>query len=862
MEIESKRWLVGVGAGVLLAASGSAVAAGDVVVFDAPDAGVLLAEDVDREVRGLAPRFAVPQEVNYTPANSGEWRELGDGLSIWTLRVASPGVENINLAFLDFELPEVATLHVGATDGSYEVRPFTAGDNNVHRQLWTPVIKSDDVTVELIVPTAGRDKVSLQLGFVNLGYRPFGERPILAIGDAGRSGSCNFDVACPESEGWEDEIASVAVISTGGSTFCTGFMVNNVQQDRTPYFMTAFHCGVGAGQAPSLVAYWNFENSTCRAPGSSASGGNGDGVLSQFTTGATLRAASSASDFTLLELNSQPLEEYEVAFAGWDNRFYEPGGAVAIHHPSTDEKRISFEFDQTASTVGLTSSPEVGVLSSTHLKVRDWDLGTTEPGSSGSPVFDPDTQRVLGQLHGGTASCSSQTYDGYGRIARSWDNGSLSNSLQPWLDPNDTGAEFVDTLPANGLVVDPGGDTLSIGMAGGPFTNDTVTYSMSNSSGADVDYDVSILDDGTPFMQLTSGRNATGTIGDGESLDFVAVIGADAAKLEPGIYTSTIVFEDQTNSQVVERVHTLEIGQSGFSMTPDIGLFAGGPVGGPFTGEITYTLESTRPTPAQITVSASAPWVSIDGSSSPKTFTLSGVGDTESVTIGYSSFAATLPAGFRQAEVTFENATDGNGTTTRDVTLDVGRFRFQSDDTPIAIESNESFTSSIFVTDDFPIADVDVTVDITHTWIGDLDVSITSPAGTTVTLHDRSGSSSDDIFEVYDDDAGNVEGPGALADFNGESMQGEWVLRVADEASLDEGSLNTWELGISAEIDDLPCPGDVDNSGGVGPDDLFLLLSTFGQSVPVGTGGDIDNNGLVGPDDLFALLSVFGTSCP
>ena len=110
----------------------------------------------------------------------------------------------------------------------------------------------------------------------------------------------------------------MAVIGTGGGTFCTGFLVNNTAQDLTPNFMTANHCGINSGDAASLVAYWNYENSTCRPPGSAASGGPGDGTLNQFNTGSIFRASYAASDFTLVELDDPIPSAYDVHWAGWD----------------------------------------------------------------------------------------------------------------------------------------------------------------------------------------------------------------------------------------------------------------------------------------------------------------------------------------------------------------------------------------------------------------------------------------------------------------------------------------------------------------------------------------------------------------
>ncbi|MBD3869039.1 MAG: hypothetical protein IFK94_13025, partial [Acidobacteria bacterium] len=86
----------------------------------------------------------------------------------------------------------------------------------------------------------------------------------------------------------------------------------------------------------------------------------------------------------------------------------------------------------------------------------DWDLGTTEGGSSGSPLYNQDHQ-VIGQLHGGYASCSSQTSDWYGKLSVSWTGGGTNaTSLEPWLDHAGTGQTSVNTLvPGGGCGSDP-----------------------------------------------------------------------------------------------------------------------------------------------------------------------------------------------------------------------------------------------------------------------------------------------------------------------------------------------------------------------------------------------------------------------
>ena len=93
--------------------------------------------------------------------------------------------------------------------------------------------------------------------------------------------------------------------------------------------------------------------------------------------------------------------------------------------------------------------------------------------------------------------------------------------------------------------------------------------------------------------------------------------------------------------------------------------------------------------------------------------------------------------------------------------------------------------------DQLEISGIQVYVNITHTWIGDLIVEVTSPGGTTVRLHNRSGLYADNIIGTYGLDLA-VDGPGSLDDFIGEFSQGDWTLWVSDNVGIDVGTLNVW----------------------------------------------------------------------
>ncbi|HXT52333.1 MAG TPA: lysyl endopeptidase, partial [Thermoanaerobaculia bacterium] len=209
------------------------------------DLTAIAAEDRVREQLGLPPRFAIPQEVSMSPRRHGTWERLGGGKLLWRLRVVGrEGATSLNLGFSRFKLPPNARMLVYSTDGRKQLRAFTAADNEPHGQLWTPVLSTDDLVIELTVPRNERQLVDLELNWVNQGYRGFGTNAL------DKSGSCNLDVQCLDAgDTWREEMRAVAVISTGGSTFCTGSLLNDTAGDRKMYFITANHCSITSSNA-------------------------------------------------------------------------------------------------------------------------------------------------------------------------------------------------------------------------------------------------------------------------------------------------------------------------------------------------------------------------------------------------------------------------------------------------------------------------------------------------------------------------------------------------------------------------------------------------------------------------------------
>jgi hypothetical protein len=445
----------------------------DMVVLPAVDVEALRAEDAATLATGVGgpARFAAPIPVSLSTASNGTWDTLADRSRIWRLRVVSPGAHSLNFECTRFVLPRGATVHFYAeaavpvqaggmahgpaspgdpardvtagsaapTESAWD-GPYASADASPGGRFWTAVVPGDDALVELSVPAEAPFEPELVIGQVGHDYRGFADLARALTAPAGKQGHCNVDVICPQGDPWRDEIRSVGCYSLGGSMICTGVLVNSHDPDHPPYFLTAGHCGVNTSNDESMVVYWNFESPTC--------GVLGGGSLAQHQSGAEWMADYSASDFSLVRLALVPVPEFNVYYAGWDAReATTPMPTVCIHHPECEEKAISFCGTPLTTTSYLqTSVPGDG----THWRLDHWDEGTTEPGSSGGALWDAE-HRVIGQLHGGMASCSSITADWFGRLAVSWNGGGdPSSRLRDWLDPTSSGELLIDGRNWNG----------------------------------------------------------------------------------------------------------------------------------------------------------------------------------------------------------------------------------------------------------------------------------------------------------------------------------------------------------------------------------------------------------------------------
>ncbi|MFK8032346.1 MAG: proprotein convertase P-domain-containing protein [Gammaproteobacteria bacterium] len=204
----------------------------------------------------------------------------------------------------------------------------------------------------------------------------------------------------------------------------------------------------------------------------------------------------------------------------------------------------------------------------------------------------------------------------------------------------------------------------------------------------------------------------------------------------------------------------------------------------------------------------------------------------------------------------------------------------------LAIEDLATVSSSLPLADSSILESLAVSVTATHTWVGDLTLTLVhEDTGTEVELMNRpgvpasaDGCGEDDLDVEFNDDSavvvetecntnpaiGGVVNPeGTLTDFAGESLGGTWRLDIRDDFDADPGTLTQWCLLPIVEDTTIDTDGDgvddsVDNCSAVAnPDQRDTNGDGFGNICDP----DFDNNGVVNFLDVNAWTPTFNTAC-
>ncbi|MEQ8769524.1 MAG: S8 family serine peptidase [Phycisphaerales bacterium] len=170
-----------------------------------------------------------------------------------------------------------------------------------------------------------------------------------------------------------------------------------------------------------------------------------------------------------------------------------------------------------------------------------------------------------------------------------------------------------------------------------------------------------------------------------------------------------------------------------------------------------------------------------------------------------------------------------------------------------AIPDNDptGLTRTAAITEDITIESFELVMNLTHTYVGDLEIIVTSPQGTESIVSARRGDTTEDMVDYVFT---------SLRSW-GESSQGTWTVELADLANQDVGVWGDFAINVYGTTPSAACSfADCDANGAINLDDLDCFVAGFLAADLAAA--DCDGNGAVNLDDIDCFVAAFLAGCP
>lgn len=404
------------------------------------DKGSPIRIGVARKVAATATAPALAEQLH--------WQPLPDGGQVAAIDFAVKGAKGLRLGLWVQHLPPAAQLRfygadeadgvaVGAADIARlrELNEGAGASGDAASLYWGPIMAGAEGRLELEIPApADPEQVRLAVPLLSQLTQTMDEAAAKANTGIGAAGSCHIDSTCaPGRDVQSRAVARMVYTSTNGLTFfCSGTLLNDINNSQTPFFLTARHCISSQPEASAVQTQWFFRRATCDANVM-------DARAVDVGEGAELLFTDAKTDASLLRLRGQMPADvvYAGSYFGGNVPMYDANRELApddlvvgIHNPAGDVQMISFGAVLGYANCANDRCARANADNGSMLQVL-WGQGSTEQGSSGSAIFAALGGRyyVVGSLHAGNASCSNlEGTDYYGRFDRAFAAG-----LGNWL---------------------------------------------------------------------------------------------------------------------------------------------------------------------------------------------------------------------------------------------------------------------------------------------------------------------------------------------------------------------------------------------------------------------------------------------
>jgi V8-like Glu-specific endopeptidase len=338
-------------------------------------------------------RIKVGEELPYRVTSPAVYPLGGPGRpAAWSETVVSPGATFLRIHFQKLNLPDGDFLTVSSPDGS-DYWTYTGKGPRGTGEFWSFVVESDTAIVEL--HSGSQVKARGRYG-VAIDRIAHGTLPVYEDGTIVEKVICGTDgkenVACHTDVNTRP-VARLSFQSGGSSFLCTGWLVAGANANT---MITNNHCFTTQSEVNTVQARFNYQTTTCT--------GTTQATATTYAGGTFLRTNASL-DYTLFTLQGNP----EATWGEYVATSKTPlvGGSLNFpQHPGGRLKQIAYWKDS-----AHTQRCNVSTVNATYGgSATGSQMGyscDTEGGSSGSPVIDASTGRVIGLHHFGGVSSSS-----------------------------------------------------------------------------------------------------------------------------------------------------------------------------------------------------------------------------------------------------------------------------------------------------------------------------------------------------------------------------------------------------------------------------------------------------------------------
>ncbi len=372
-----------------------------------------------------------------------DWQQLADGSIVGAVSVTSPSAASVRAGLRITKLPDDAVVRFQAPghDEVFEIpaqaindtiqRNLDAGDKGPDaRTYWSPLVEGDTMLIEVELP-AGGDPLGVRIAVPYVSHlvtSPAKGFTVPKLGGTTKSASCEVDAMCSgSSTAAMNSVALMDFFEVDGEYICTGtLLADQDASSNIPYFLSANHCINTQTVASTLSTYWFYRSSACNS--------GTPGPYQQLAGGATLLYNTTNTDTSFMRLNNTP--PAGAVYSGWYASSLATAGTAVkgLHHPGGD--LLKYSSGSVSSTYLNCSPPDAtGAFSCSYATSPSsstfydilWSSGLTEPGSSGSGLFN-GSGYLIGQLYGGSSTCGGGGDDIYGRFDVAY-----NASVKQWL---------------------------------------------------------------------------------------------------------------------------------------------------------------------------------------------------------------------------------------------------------------------------------------------------------------------------------------------------------------------------------------------------------------------------------------------